>query len=163
MWIIWLSYILFCSTPHFSCVLLYYVLCSILLGWFHSICCYSFLLDIFYAVWPFSIPWCPMMYCAPLVLSYAMMACVLCRSRYFLHACMYQAGWSKLDTRFYVLVLAPVGSIDGTVRCWDTRSRRFEAIQVLDEATDGISSLKVSQHELLTGWVLSPSRLLNPF
>ncbi|KAG7251534.1 hypothetical protein CRUP_030151 [Coryphaenoides rupestris] len=43
------------------------------------------------------------------------------------------------------------GSIDGTVRCWDTRSRRFEPIQVLDEARDGISSLKVSQHELLTG------------
>ncbi|KAG7258489.1 hypothetical protein CRUP_009091 [Coryphaenoides rupestris] len=48
------------------------------------------------------------------------------------------------------------GSIDGTVRCWDTRSRRFEPIQVLDEARDGISSLKVSQHELLTGSVHSP-------
>uniref|UniRef100_A0A3B4UI62 WD repeat domain-containing protein 83 n=1 Tax=Seriola dumerili TaxID=41447 RepID=A0A3B4UI62_SERDU len=45
------------------------------------------------------------------------------------------------------------GSIDGTVRCWDTRSRRFEPIQVLDEARDGISSLKVLQHELLTGSV----------
>uniref|UniRef100_A0A671UFL6 WD repeat domain-containing protein 83 n=1 Tax=Sparus aurata TaxID=8175 RepID=A0A671UFL6_SPAAU len=45
------------------------------------------------------------------------------------------------------------GSIDGTVRCWDTRSRRFEPIQVLDEASDGISSLKVVQHELLTGSV----------
>uniref|UniRef100_A0A8C9XSH8 WD repeat domain-containing protein 83 n=1 Tax=Sander lucioperca TaxID=283035 RepID=A0A8C9XSH8_SANLU len=32
-----------------------------------------------------------------------------------------------------------VRSLDGTVRCWDTRSRRFEPIQVLDE------------HELLTG------------
>ncbi|MEQ2191447.1 WD repeat-containing protein 83 [Xenoophorus captivus] len=43
------------------------------------------------------------------------------------------------------------GSIDGTVRCWDTRSRRNEPIQVLDEARDSISSLKVAQHELLTG------------
>lgn len=47
-------------------------------------------------------------------------------------------------------VLFP-GSIDGTVRCWDTRSRRHDPIQVLDEARDSISSLKVVQHELLTG------------
>ncbi|TWW59051.1 WD repeat domain-containing protein 83 [Takifugu flavidus] len=45
------------------------------------------------------------------------------------------------------------GSIDGTVRCWDTRSRRNDPIQVLDEARDSISSLKVVQHELLTGSV----------
>uniref|UniRef100_A0A3B5A6W6 WD repeat domain-containing protein 83 n=1 Tax=Stegastes partitus TaxID=144197 RepID=A0A3B5A6W6_9TELE len=35
------------------------------------------------------------------------------------------------------------GSIDGTVRCWDTRSRRYEPIQVLDEARDSVSSIKV--------------------
>lgn len=46
-----------------------------------------------------------------------------------------------------------LGSIDGTVRCWDTRSKRYEPIQVLDEARDSISSLKVAQHELLTGSV----------
>ncbi|CAB1344444.1 unnamed protein product [Coregonus sp. 'balchen'] len=45
------------------------------------------------------------------------------------------------------------GSIDGTVRCWDTRSRKFDPIQILDEAQDGVSSLKVSEHELLTGSV----------
>uniref|UniRef100_A0A3P9HCZ0 WD repeat domain-containing protein 83 n=1 Tax=Oryzias latipes TaxID=8090 RepID=A0A3P9HCZ0_ORYLA len=45
------------------------------------------------------------------------------------------------------------GSIDGTVRCWDNRSRKSEPIQILDEARDGISSLKVVQHELLTGSV----------
>lgn len=45
------------------------------------------------------------------------------------------------------------GSIDGTVRCWDTRSRRYEPIQVMDEAKDGISSLKVLQHEIITGSV----------
>lgn len=50
----------------------------------------------------------------------------------------------------YVSSLGP-GSIDGTVRCWDTRSRRNDPIQVLDEARDSISSLKVVQHELLTG------------
>lgn len=49
-----------------------------------------------------------------------------------------------------MFALSP-GSIDGTVRCWDTRSRRFEPIQILDEARDSISSLKVVQHELLTG------------
>ncbi|KAK1886314.1 WD repeat domain containing protein 83 [Dissostichus eleginoides] len=36
------------------------------------------------------------------------------------------------------------GSLDG---------RRFEPIQILDEARDGVSSLKVAQHELLTGSV----------
>lgn len=55
---------------------------------------------------------------------------------------------------FTYCVLGPrPGSLDGTVRCWDTRSRRFEPIQVLDEARDGVSSLKVAQHELLTGSV----------
>ncbi len=52
------------------------------------------------------------------------------------------------------------GSIDGTVRCWDTRSRRFEPIQVLDEARDSVSSLKVAQHELLTGSAPDRSCLL---
>uniref|UniRef100_A0A3B3RR72 WD repeat domain-containing protein 83 n=1 Tax=Paramormyrops kingsleyae TaxID=1676925 RepID=A0A3B3RR72_9TELE len=45
------------------------------------------------------------------------------------------------------------GSIDGSVRCWDTRSRRPEPIQVLDEARDGVSSVKVSEYELLSGSV----------
>ncbi|XP_061535092.1 WD repeat domain-containing protein 83 [Phycodurus eques] len=45
------------------------------------------------------------------------------------------------------------GSLDGTVRCWDTRSRKNEPIQVLDEARDSVSSLKVSKHEVLTGSV----------
>ncbi|XP_019466790.1 WD repeat domain-containing protein 83-like, partial [Meleagris gallopavo] len=43
------------------------------------------------------------------------------------------------------------GSIDSTVRCWDCRSRRPDPVQVLDEAKDGISSLKLSAHEILTG------------
>ncbi|NXD32508.1 WDR83 protein, partial [Spelaeornis formosus] len=45
------------------------------------------------------------------------------------------------------------GSIDSTVRCWDCRSRRPDPIQVLDEAKDGISSVKLSGHEILTGSV----------
>ncbi|XP_053907823.1 WD repeat domain-containing protein 83 [Cuculus canorus] len=45
------------------------------------------------------------------------------------------------------------GSIDCTVRCWDCRSRRPDPVQVLDEAKDGISSVKVSDHEILTGSV----------
>ncbi|XP_075715229.1 WD repeat domain-containing protein 83 isoform X2 [Rhinoderma darwinii] len=45
------------------------------------------------------------------------------------------------------------GSIDSSIRCWDSRSRRPEAIQILDEAKDGISSIKVSDHEILAGSV----------
>lgn len=45
----------------------------------------------------------------------------------------------------------PAGSIDSTVRCWDCRSRRPDPIQVLDEAKDGISSVKLSAYEILTG------------
>ncbi|NXW53290.1 WDR83 protein, partial [Eurystomus gularis] len=45
------------------------------------------------------------------------------------------------------------GSIDSTVRCWDCRSRRPDPVQVLDEAKDGVSSVKVSDHEILTGSV----------
>ncbi|XP_067170672.1 WD repeat domain-containing protein 83 isoform X1 [Apteryx mantelli] len=45
------------------------------------------------------------------------------------------------------------GSIDSTVRCWDCRSRRPDPVQVLDEAKDGVSSVKVSDHELLSGSV----------
>ena len=45
------------------------------------------------------------------------------------------------------------GSIDSTIRCWDCRSRKPEPIQTLDEARDGISSVKVSDHEVLAGWV----------
>ncbi|OWK12085.1 WDR83 [Cervus elaphus hippelaphus] len=43
------------------------------------------------------------------------------------------------------------GSIDSTIRCWDCRSRKPEPIQTLDEARDGISSVKVSDHEVLAG------------
>uniref|UniRef100_H3CLE0 WD repeat domain-containing protein 83 n=1 Tax=Tetraodon nigroviridis TaxID=99883 RepID=H3CLE0_TETNG len=43
------------------------------------------------------------------------------------------------------------GSIDGTVRCWDTRSRRNDPIQILDEARDSISSLKVVKTSFLLG------------
>ncbi|KAE8620082.1 hypothetical protein XENTR_v10010091 [Xenopus tropicalis] len=45
------------------------------------------------------------------------------------------------------------GSIDSSIRCWDCRSRRPEAIQILDEAKDGISSIKISDHEILAGSV----------
>ncbi|XP_056426314.1 WD repeat domain-containing protein 83 isoform X2 [Hyla sarda] len=45
------------------------------------------------------------------------------------------------------------GSIDSSIRCWDCRSRRPEAIQIMDEAKDGISSIKVSDHEILAGSV----------
>lgn len=44
-------------------------------------------------------------------------------------------------------------SYDCTIRCWDSRSRSMEPIQVLDDAKDSISSLTVSDHEILTGSV----------
>ncbi|XP_027488506.1 WD repeat domain-containing protein 83, partial [Corapipo altera] len=47
----------------------------------------------------------------------------------------------------------PPGSIDSTVRCWDCRSRRPDPVQVLDEAKDGISSVKLSAYEILSGSV----------
>ncbi|PVD23115.1 hypothetical protein C0Q70_16378 [Pomacea canaliculata] len=43
------------------------------------------------------------------------------------------------------------GSIDSTVRAWDTRSRGHSPIQILDEAQDGVTSIEVSDHEILTG------------
>nr|XP_012297419.1 WD repeat domain-containing protein 83-like isoform X3 [Aotus nancymaae] len=45
------------------------------------------------------------------------------------------------------------GSIDSSIRCWDCRSRRPEPVQTLDEARDGVSSVKVSDHEVLAGSV----------
>nr|XP_044607819.1 WD repeat domain-containing protein 83 isoform X1 [Equus asinus] len=48
---------------------------------------------------------------------------------------------------------APLGSIDSSIRCWDCRSRRPEPVQTLDEARDGVSSVKVSDHEVLAGSV----------
>lgn len=43
------------------------------------------------------------------------------------------------------------GSFDGTVKAWDCKSRSREPIQVLDEAKDSVSSLAVSDHEILAG------------
>ena len=43
------------------------------------------------------------------------------------------------------------GSYDSTVRIWDTKSRNMEPIQILDEAKDSVTSLFVSEQEILTG------------
>lgn len=43
------------------------------------------------------------------------------------------------------------GSYDATIRCWDCRSRSAEPIQIIDDAKDSVSSLMVSQHEILSG------------
>ncbi|XP_071519678.1 WD repeat domain-containing protein 83 isoform X3 [Panulirus ornatus] len=42
------------------------------------------------------------------------------------------------------------GSVDGTVRIWDLRSRKYDPVQVLDEAKDAIMTVAVSGHEILT-------------
>lgn len=42
-------------------------------------------------------------------------------------------------------------SYDATVRCWDTRSRSQDPIQVIDDAKDSIPTLQVSAQEIITG------------
>lgn len=45
------------------------------------------------------------------------------------------------------------GSQDNTVMCWDIKSRKNEPIQVLNDAKDCITSLQVTEHEILVGSV----------
>lgn len=42
------------------------------------------------------------------------------------------------------------GSRDNSVMCWDGRSKAQEAVQCLNDAKDSISSLRVSDHEILS-------------
>lgn len=42
------------------------------------------------------------------------------------------------------------GSRDNSVMCWDVRSRAQEAVQILREAKDTISSVRVTDHEILS-------------
>lgn len=43
------------------------------------------------------------------------------------------------------------GSLDGSVRIWDCRSKRPDPIQILEEAKDSVTSIFVSDHEIVTG------------
>jgi len=43
------------------------------------------------------------------------------------------------------------GSLDGTVKIWDVRSKRQEPIQTLEESGDSVTSIDVSDHEILVG------------
>ena len=43
------------------------------------------------------------------------------------------------------------GSYDATVRCWDTRSKSKEPIQILNDAKDSVPSVQISDHTILTG------------
>ncbi|KAJ8916240.1 hypothetical protein NQ315_016379 [Exocentrus adspersus] len=45
------------------------------------------------------------------------------------------------------------GSLDNTVMCWDVKSRQQTPIQTLKEAKDCITSVQVTEHEILTGSV----------
>lgn len=45
------------------------------------------------------------------------------------------------------------GSVEGLVNIWDVRSRKLEPIQSLDEATDSVTSVCVTSHEILTSSV----------
>ena len=43
------------------------------------------------------------------------------------------------------------GSYDNTVQIFDVRARTFDAFQVLKDATDSVTSLDVSNHEVIVG------------
>lgn len=43
------------------------------------------------------------------------------------------------------------GSVDTSIRCWDCRSKKPEAFQIMQEAKDSVSSVQVTDHEILTG------------
>ncbi|XP_040563591.1 WD repeat domain-containing protein 83 [Lepeophtheirus salmonis] len=43
------------------------------------------------------------------------------------------------------------GSIDGTIKIWDGRSKRNEPIQTLDVFKDSVTSIDVSDHEIIAG------------
>lgn len=45
------------------------------------------------------------------------------------------------------------GSFDATVRIWDSRSQSTKPLQVLEEARDSISSLKVEGWDIIVGCV----------
>ena len=47
--------------------------------------------------------------------------------------------------------LAVSGSLDGTVKCWDVKSKRQDPVQSLEEAKDSVTSVDVSDHEILVG------------
>lgn len=42
-------------------------------------------------------------------------------------------------------------SFDGTLRCWDTKSRSRDPLQIMDEAKDSVTSIVVSKNEIITG------------
>ncbi|XP_065214488.1 WD repeat domain-containing protein 83 [Planococcus citri] len=46
--------------------------------------------------------------------------------------------------------MAVSGSYDNSVMCWDIKSRQYAPVQVLKEARDCITSVKVTDHEILT-------------
>ncbi|XP_034948837.1 WD repeat domain-containing protein 83 [Chelonus insularis] len=46
--------------------------------------------------------------------------------------------------------MAISGSRDNSVKCWDIRSKNQEPVQTLNEAKDAISSIKVSDHEIIS-------------
>ncbi|XP_041983895.1 WD repeat domain-containing protein 83 [Aricia agestis] len=55
--------------------------------------------------------------------------------------------------------MAVSGSVDNTVAFWDVVSRRQEPVQVLKDAKDSITSIQVTDHEVLTSSVDCHMRL----
>lgn len=54
-----------------------------------------------------------------------------------------------------LLFLPPpsVASYDASTRVWDCRSRSQDPVQMMAEAKDSVTSLQISNYEILTGWV----------
>ncbi|KAJ4431702.1 hypothetical protein ANN_20304, partial [Periplaneta americana] len=49
--------------------------------------------------------------------------------------------------------VAVSGSQDNTIMCWDVRGRNVRPIQVMRDAKDAVTSLEVTDHEIVTGSV----------
>uniref|UniRef100_A0A6V7IAS2 WD repeat domain-containing protein 83 n=1 Tax=Bracon brevicornis TaxID=1563983 RepID=A0A6V7IAS2_9HYME len=47
--------------------------------------------------------------------------------------------------------MAISGSRDNSVMCWDIRSRSYDPVQTMNNAKDAISTVRVSDHEILAG------------
>ncbi len=60
----------------------------------------------------------------------------------------------ELSTKFSSYIPSShTGSYDASVRIWDCRTRVHDPVQVMDEAKDSVTSLRLTNSEILTGSV----------
>lgn len=55
--------------------------------------------------------------------------------------------WNRFNEESSMVIS---GSRDNLVMLWDVRSKMLEPVQCLNEAKDSISSVRISNHEILT-------------